>query len=69
MKYQKHYLSDKRSDKFCPLSDNSCNSNCAWFDHEEQDCRMIGSLLNIKYELMDLSDITKKGLDALFQKT
>ena len=53
MKYQKHYLSDDKSNKLCPLSrlEHSCDSYCAWFDHEEQDCRKILALQNIVYEM------------------
>ena len=45
MKYQKHYLSDDKSPKYCPMSQNEqtiqCDSFCAWFDHEAQDCRLM----------------------------
>ena len=61
MKYQKHYLSDKDFEKRCPLNKfSACDSYCAWFDHEDQDCKLIGSLLDIKYELRYLNE-KKKG--------
>ena len=46
MKYQKHYLSEEgKFNKLCPLSggdhDIQCDSFCAWFDHEAQDCRLM----------------------------
>ena len=60
MKYQKHYLAEKGNPKMCPISSTSCDSTCAWFDHEDQDCKLIGSLLDIKYELRYLNE-KKKG--------
>lgn len=54
MKYQKHYLSGKGNDnKLCPLKQGviQCDSYCAWFDHEEQDCRKILALQNIVHEM------------------
>ena len=63
MKYQKHYLSDDKSPKYCPLQGDrviQCDSFCAWFDHENLDCKLIGSLLDIKYELRYLNE-KKKG--------
>ena len=44
MKYQKHYLSDEKgNNKLCPLQQDvvQCDSHCAWFDHEAQDCRLM----------------------------
>ena len=61
MKLQKHYLSEKNFEKQCPLQNgNRCDSYCAWFDHENLDCKLIGSLLDIKYELRYLNE-KKKG--------
>ena len=51
MKYQKHYLADEKNSKSCPLNAGNCDSYCAWFDHEEQDCRKILALQNIVYEM------------------
>ena len=60
MKYQKHYLSDEKSNKLCPLSggdsDVQCDSWCAWFDHEHQDCRMIGGFWKIREGLTEIND-------------
>ena len=69
MKYQKHYLSEDGNNKHCPINERPCDSWCAWFDHEEQDCKLIGGLLDIKYELKDISKNIFDGFDALFQKT
>ena len=55
MKYQKHYLSDKNNNKMCPMQRNyQCDSYCAWFDHEAQDCRLI-------LYIGDLSRVFKKN--------
>ena len=56
MKYQKHYLSEKGYETRCPLEHGACDSYCAWFDHEEQDCRKILALNNIIYELRNIND-------------
>ena len=71
MKYQKHYLSDKKSPKYCPLQTGviQCDSFCAWFDHENQDCRQIGMIWKIREDLQDISKNIYDGFDALFQKT
>ena len=54
MKYQEHYLATKTTKKFCPLKDGGiCDSYCAWFDHEEQDCRMIGGFWKIVEAIRD----------------
>ena len=38
MKFVRHYLGEL----MCPLNrDFSCNSRCAWFDNEEEDCRLM----------------------------
>ena len=76
-KYQQHYLSDKHSNKLCPLQTIiQCDSHCAWFDHEEQDCRMIGGFWKVREGLNDIIDELNTlnitifdGLDALFQKS
>ena len=47
MKYQKHYLADDKQSKYCPLNRGTCDSNCAWFDHENQDCRQLGMMWKI----------------------
>ena len=70
MKYQKHYLSSKFNKKHCPLNrDYPCDSHCAWFDHENQDCRQIGMIWKIREDLQDISKNIYDGFDALFQKT
>ena len=69
MKYQKHYLSEKGNDKYCPFKMGvSCDSHCAWFDHEELDCRKILTQKNILYELRNIDKTIFDGFDALFQK-
>ena len=78
MKYQKHYLSDDSgNNKMCPLQPGlgQCDSYCAWFDHENQDCRMIGGFWKVREGLAEVSDHLKQldlnifeGLNALFQK-
>ena len=48
MKYQKHYLSEEKDLKWCPLQSGiDCTSRCAWFDHEDQDCRMVLGIKDI----------------------
>ena len=48
MKYQNHYLSESGNYKSCPLQkDRNCDSYCAWFDHEHQDCRQLGMMWKI----------------------
>ena len=62
MKYQKHYLSDDSSNKLCPLQiGNQCDSWCAWFDHEDLDCRMV---LGIN----DISLILRRGVVDEFRR-
>ena len=55
MKYQKHYLGEKN----CPLQQKTiqCDSYCAWFDHEEQDCRKLITQSEIKYQLIRIGDL------------
>ena len=67
MKYQKHYLGEKN----CPLQQKTiqCDSYCAWFDHEHQDCRQLGMIWKIREDLQDISKNIFDGFDALFQKT
>ena len=63
MKYQKHYLSDEGNNKYCPLQGDrviQCDSYCAWFDHEEQDCRMIGGFWKVREQLTELKEQTTK---------
>ena len=72
MKYQRHYLSeDKGNNKLCPLQTLiQCDSHCAWFDHENQDCRQLGMMWKIRDDLHDIADelgginlILKEGKD------
>ena len=60
-KYQKHYLSEGDFDMSCPLNHGRCDSYCAWFDHEDQDCRMV---LGIN----DISLILRRGLVDEFKR-
>ena len=48
MKYKKHYLSNDGNNKHCPINERTCDSWCAWFDHENQDCRMIGGFWKVR---------------------
>ena len=65
MKYQEHYLATKSTKKFCPLKDGGiCDSYCAWFDHEELDCRKILTQKNILYELRNIDKAIFDGFDA-----
>ena len=72
MKYQEHYLSEKGNNKYCPLQVSMiCNSHCAWFDHENQDCRQLGMMWKIRDDLHDITDaidgisnIIREGKDA-----
>lgn len=51
MTYKRHYLSEKGSLKYCPLQHGiDCNSYCAWFDHEEQECKIFTILWGIRQE-------------------
>ena len=55
MKYKTHYLSEKNDKMMCPLNrEYSCNSRCAWFDHVEEDCRMIGGFWKVREILLDI---------------
>ena len=64
MKYQKHYLGEKGNEKYCPLKRGvPCDSICAWFDHENLDCKFMGSLLDINYELRHINENTKGDKD------
>ena len=65
MKYQKHYLSDEKSSKFCPLNAGSCDSYCAWFDHEDQDCRMIGGFWKVRESITDVTDLLTDIRDCM----
>ena len=57
MKIIRHYLSKENDQVRCPLNrDSACNNTCAWFDNEEQDCRMIGGFWKIREELVDLKE-------------
>ena len=63
MKTKQHYLSDKNVHIWCPLDRNyMCNNTCAWFDNEEQDCRMIGGFWKvieaIREKPVDNSELT-----------
>ena len=70
MKYQEHYLSEKLHVKMCPLQARiKCDSYCAWFDHEHQDCRQLGMMWKIREDLQDISKEIYDGFVALFQKT
>lgn len=65
MKIKKHYLGNLE----CPFNrDYYCTSECAFFDHEEQDCRKILTQKNILYELRNIDKTIFDGFDALFQK-
>ena len=33
-----------------------CDSSCAWFDHENQDCRLLGMMWKIRDDLHDITD-------------
>ena len=49
--------------KQCPLNRNYyCDDRCKWFNEDEGDCAL---LINID----DLTNVIKKGLDALWRKT
>ena len=62
MKYQYHYLSEVNNMLRCPLNvDVSCTSRCAWFDHEEQDCRKLITQSEIKYQLIRIGDLLEHG--------
>ena len=55
MKYKNHYLSEKNDKMMCPLNrEYSCNSRCAWFDHEHQDCRVIGGFWKVREGLNEV---------------
>lgn len=54
--YKKHYLSDK-IDKRCPLNHGACDEFCAWFDHEHQDCRMIGGFWKVREGINEMTDM------------
>ena len=69
MKYQKHYLNEKGFEKRCPFNNGGCDSYCAWFDHEHQDCRQLGMIWKIREDLQDISKNILDGFDALFQKS
>ena len=58
-KYQKHYLSDDKHNKLCPLQQESiqCDSYCAWFDHVHYDCRMIGGFWKVREGLTDITEL------------
>ena len=58
MKYQRHYLSEDKNLKWCPLQSGiDCTSRCAWFDHEEQDCRKLIIQSEIKFQLIRIGDL------------
>ena len=66
MKLQKHYLNEKNFEKQCPLQNgNRCDSYCAWFDHEEQDCRMIGGFWKVREGLTDVTDLLTDIRDCM----
>ena len=67
-KYQKHYLSDGgNNNKLCPLQQIvvQCDSHCAWFDHEYQDCRMIGGFWKVREGLTDVTDLLTDIRDCM----
>ena len=73
MKYIKHHLGEVN----CPLNRAyRCSNKCAWFDNEDEDCRMIGGFWKVREGLNEVTNglrsINKNifdGFDALFQKT
>ena len=68
MKYQKHYLSDDKSPKYCPLQGDrviQCDSFCAWFDHENQDCRQLGMMWKIREDLQEINKTLFEGFAYL----
>ena len=72
MKYQKHYLSEEgKFNKLCPLSggdhDIQCDSFCAWFDHEDQDCRKILALEDIVHELRKEKEVKTQHVKRTFK--
>ena len=68
MKYQKHYLSEDGNNKICPVQSGyvkPCNNSCAWFDHEHQDCRMIGGFWKVREGFTDVTDLLTDIRDCM----
>ena len=66
MKYQYHYLSKVNNMLRCPLNvDVSCTSRCAWFDHENQDCRQLGMMWKIREDLQEINKTLFEGFAYL----
>ena len=67
MKYQKHYLSDDKNWKVCPINTkfSKCDSYCAWFDHENQDCRQLGMMWKIKEDLQEINRTIFEGFEYI----
>ena len=67
--YQEHYLSEEHDKKTCPFNRSYlCNGHCAWFDHEEQDCRMIGGFWKITTSINNFADIIEYYKEKLEDK-
>lgn len=60
MSYKEHYLSEEHDKITCPLNRKYlCNGHCAWFDHEEQDCRIFESFWTMREGLNEINDNLK----------
>ena len=56
-KQQRHWLGNK----YCPLKSSVlCSGQCAWFDHEEEDCRLIGGFWKIREELREMREVLER---------
>ena len=65
MKYQKHYLSEDGNNKHCPINERTCDSWCAWFDHEHQDCRQLGMMWKIREDLQEINRTISEGFEYI----
>ena len=60
-KTQRHWLGYK----ICAFKSVACTGICAWFDHEEEDCKLLGGFWKIKQELTDIKDAIEIIGDAV----
>ena len=66
--YQEHYLSEEHDKKTCPFNRSYlCNGHCAWFDHEDKDCRKILALEDIVHELRKEKEVKTQHVKRAFK--
>jgi len=61
---KRHYLGNV----YCPLNRAySCTAACAWFDHEEDMCRLLGIMFDVNATLLEVVDKLDEIKDEVYQ--